>query len=204
MVNCRRAFRLLTDLNLQRFESLLARLHSDKDQAGVLYEELRARLITFFRIRRHHDCERLADEALDRTARRLEEGTEVGNVKTFSLGIARWVSNEEAPLRARFVSTESLPRGLWEESPEGSTFEADNANKEDMEGWLEECLSALAKEERDLILQYYLFTGSKRNAHNHLAEGSGLKNNALRVRCFRLKQRLQQCIKSRAASQYRA
>src|ERR1700723_2343835 len=70
------------------FRTLLERLAIDDDVATA-YERLRTRLVTFFRLTFPVEAEALADEAIDRLARRLQDGTPVDHLTGYALGIAR-------------------------------------------------------------------------------------------------------------------
>src|ERR1700735_2144659 len=88
-------------LTAANFKFLLAKLAPDSTQAGVRYEKLRARLIAFFLRRMLPAPEDLADEAINRLARRLFEGEEVASIEAYALGIARYVLKEQTVLTAR-------------------------------------------------------------------------------------------------------
>src|SRR5215475_9814476 len=80
------------DLTPQAFAKLLAKLSVDPENAGVQYEELRRRLIKFFEWRGSFFPEELADETLNRTARKIDKGEEIEkNVIALALGVARFV-----------------------------------------------------------------------------------------------------------------
>src|SRR5271154_647155 len=78
----------------EHLSRLLAKLNPDPERAGMTYEELRRRLILFFRLKRPHEAEDLADQVLDRVARRLSEGVEMERIEFYSLGVARFVLRE--------------------------------------------------------------------------------------------------------------
>ena len=60
-------------LGSEPFEALLLRLGSDRETAGERYLQLRQRLVAVFEYRHCPRPEELADETLDRVARRLQE-----------------------------------------------------------------------------------------------------------------------------------
>src|SRR5258708_16703834 len=60
-------------LTAAAFSSLLARLDSDAERAGLTYEHLRRALVSFFGWRGATTPEECADETLDRLAVRLTE-----------------------------------------------------------------------------------------------------------------------------------
>ena len=80
------------ELTPEAFTKLLAKLAADPETAGGEYEELRRRLIKFFEWRGAFFSEDLADETLNRLARKIDEGEEIEkNVFALSLGVARFV-----------------------------------------------------------------------------------------------------------------
>src|SRR6185503_11070489 len=81
-------------LTADRFSKLLAGLGADRGQAGDKYEELRRMLIRFFECRDATFAEEHADEALNRLAKKIEEGVAINNVGSYCHGIARLVFHE--------------------------------------------------------------------------------------------------------------
>src|SRR6476620_5084421 len=78
--------------------ALLAHLGGDPDSAGRAYEDLRQRLLAFYRSRLVPEAEELADECLDRVSRRLKEGEEVRSIRLYVRGIAQRVLQEHLRL----------------------------------------------------------------------------------------------------------
>src|SRR3990170_2001633 len=64
-------------LTQEAFDGLLAWLDSDTQAAARKYEQIRRGLIRFFHVRRCVTPDDLADQVIDRVARRLGEGAEV-------------------------------------------------------------------------------------------------------------------------------
>jgi hypothetical protein len=80
------------ELTPEAFTKLLAILDPDPETAGGKYEQLRRKLIKFFEWRGSFISDELADETLNRLARKIDEGEEIEkNVFALSLGIARFV-----------------------------------------------------------------------------------------------------------------
>lgn len=64
--------------------------------------------------------------------------------------------------------------------------------------YLDECLQELSDEERELITAYY--QGEKTDKlknRKKLAEQHGMPMNALRIRIFRIRKKLEDCIRKR-------
>jgi dihydroneopterin aldolase len=61
------------ELSQETFDALLAWLDSDRDQAAMKYEKIRRALIKIFTGRACVEPEDLADETINRVARKLKE-----------------------------------------------------------------------------------------------------------------------------------
>src|SRR5262249_56480925 len=80
------------ELTPEAFSKLLAELSPDPEVAGGKYEELRGQLIKFFEWRGSHFPDQHADEALNRVARKIDEGERIEkSVTAFALGVARFL-----------------------------------------------------------------------------------------------------------------
>jgi len=127
----------------------------------------------------------LADQTLDRVARKIEEGVRIaqGSMGAYVRGVARMVFYESTRDRTdQLDSAETLV-----EQP-----------AEDVEpalSCLDECLSTLHHDDRKLVLRYYE-TGKRADVRRQLATETGLSMTALRLRTHRLRQRLEQCVVS--------
>src|SRR5262245_41567772 len=65
---------MATPLTFQEtFDKLLIRLNPDRERAGEEYELLRLKLLTYFRSRAYLRAEDLADETLNRLAKKIAE-----------------------------------------------------------------------------------------------------------------------------------
>jgi hypothetical protein len=80
-------------LTQESFDSLLAWLHPDREQAGERYESIRCSLIRFFSARGFSNPEELADETIDRVARKIDElvPSYSGDPATYFFAVARLV-----------------------------------------------------------------------------------------------------------------
>jgi len=171
-------------LSADSFSRLLAMLHADREQAAIRYEELRERLVRVFCWERAIDPEALADEALTRLARRLDEGEEIRNPAAFLNGIARNLIKEERHLRQRMEPLQDFPAAVT------------NDDVERNHAALEACLSSWEPDKRRLLLAYYQGDQAARiQNRQRLAAELGLELNALRNRALRLRDRLESCIR---------
>lgn len=179
-------------LRPEHFDGLLQRLGPDREVAGARYEQLRRRLVELFAYRRCQRPEELADETLDRAARRLQEmGSDfVGSDPArFVYGVAWNVARESfrrpstIPLPEEWerVSSAPQPRGEDEEEREGAC--------------LDRCLDELAPAERSLVLAYFEGERSARiHRRSELAHERDVSPNALRLKIHRLCGRLRECV----------
>jgi DNA-directed RNA polymerase specialized sigma24 family protein len=172
------------------FEGLLQRLAPDRAAAGERYLALRRRLVAVFDYRGCRDSEALADETLERAARRLQEiGSDfVGSDPTrFIYGVAWNVARESF----RRPVTVPLPE-KWESRVAEAPPHDDGDLEQDC---LEGCLRRLAAAERELVLGYHQGEGSDRIQNRAaMARGLGLSANALRLKIHRLTAQLRECV----------
>lgn len=141
-------------LNRTALDLFLARLDPDRDRAAQRYEEVRSKLMTFFRSNQCWDAENLVDETIDRVVRRLGE-VAVHELMPFIRGVARRVASEAYRSHVRVVSIDESP-GLRIDS----TDSEDRASENKRHGCLEECLSLLTTQDRDLTLEFYKYKGA--------------------------------------------
>ena len=167
------------------FDELLDWLHPDREQAGRKYEDIRRRLIRIFIHRGCLSAEDLADETINRVARKVREVRANFNPSDdpalYFYGVARNVYREYLKRRP-----EPAPPPPEDETPEDETPEYE---------CLEKCLSHLGPRNRELILEYYEDEeGAKIERRKKLAERFGLALNALRIRAHRIRLELKRCV----------
>jgi DNA-directed RNA polymerase specialized sigma24 family protein len=176
-------------LSQDKFDELLAWLDSDRDQAGKLYEVIRQRLIKMFIYRGSVTAEDLADETINRVAKKIHEikSTYVGDPCLYFHGVARFVYLEYSK-----KVQEPLPAVLISQPVEPPESELEY-------NCLERCMSHLTPNNRELVLEY--FQDDKRAKIEHrkeLTERLGITLNALRIRahrvCANLKSCMQECL----------
>jgi DNA-directed RNA polymerase specialized sigma24 family protein len=169
--------RRLWQLDRAALDALLLALSPEREIAGSRYEELRRRLINLFAWERCEAPDDLADEVLNRLARKALEGIAIPNMDRFALGIARFVIQEESRKQR---NRQAVLRELQTEG----TLGASESRRLDA---VEICLAALPADRRELIERYYL---EDRNA---LARSLGISMNALRNRALRIREELFNC-----------
>jgi|SRR5580700_31549 DNA-directed RNA polymerase specialized sigma24 family protein len=187
------------------FRQFLNWLDEGTDSSGEKYLEMRRRLVAYFDRKNCVAADDLADETLNRVARRLEEeGTYPA----------------EAPARycyitAKFVFLEYLRSDRrheksFEELPSAdmdakaglfSTENGDLNGNETLLDCLEKCMAKLASNDRDLIIEYY--RGEQRakiERRQTLAGSLRLSLNALSIRACRIRHKLELCVRECSTS----
>jgi DNA-directed RNA polymerase specialized sigma24 family protein len=174
-------------LTREALAKFLTCLDADATRAGEQYEHIRLALVKFFDWRRAQFPEELADEAINRVIRKVDEGESLRDVPSYCLGVARLVWRES------LKRPESQRADLEEIGPLAAPS---SENEEDeRQACFERCLRELPPENRQIILQYYQ-DERRQKINNRLAltERLGIPLNALRSRVQRIRDRLEQCV----------
>jgi len=176
------AARKLKELRGEDFDRLLNWLDADRELAGLLYEKIRWRLVTILASRGCVLAEELADETIDRVARRVAdiEKIYVGDKAIYFLGVMNNVHHEylRRPVAPRLIDT------------------SDQADKrEETHACLDNCLETLAPYSRQLIERYYSADKqAKIDLRKVIARELGITPATLRLRALRIREKLQTCI----------
>lgn len=192
--------------------ALVRALGPDTEQAGRRYASLRERLVRFFEWNRVPIADELADETLDRLARRLgrtetaatNENTNdlspaeaVERPEEFAAGIARLVLYEQ---RRRQIRAEQAFESIERESAIDLVLaQTENSqHAEELSAVLDACMAELTREQRELIGRYYNVNGRTMiDARKLLAQEMGISINALRNRALRIRAELENRMRSR-------
>lgn len=180
-------------LTEEAFAQLLKRLDDDRERAGEKYEDLRRLLLRFFEWRGASFVEERTDETLNRLTRKLSEGVEVNDLRSYALQIARLVLLESFKGRdARRTDWEDLPHELTIDPHR----EHDERQSAERNGYcLTQCLQQLPDDSRQLLLAYYQHSGRAQIEHRAaLAVRLGLRRDALANRTQRLRDKLAECV----------
>jgi DNA-directed RNA polymerase specialized sigma24 family protein len=175
-------------LTAEAFERLLGALDADRERAGEQYERLRARLVAFFDWRRAACPDDCADETLNVAARRLSEGEPVQNLLAYCYGIARMILHEQQR------DQEQSQAALAELARMQAAADPDEDTGRRV---FHQCLEQLPPESRNLLLAYYdAGQPGLVQARKVLARRLGVPLNALRIRAFRLRARLEGSVRT--------
>jgi RNA polymerase sigma factor (sigma-70 family) len=176
------------------YEMLLVRLDQNRVKAECDFLEIRRKLIKIFECRRCFDPSACADDAISRVARRLTEGEEIANIKSYIVGVARLIALEEHRSR-RTSNIDDLETGVELADPANQETELiERTLKERLLGCLRRCLDELPPESRDLALSYYESDKDQIARRKNLAKRLGVSEETLRKRAQRLREKLESCV----------
>ena len=184
--------RKITEITGEDFKNLLGCFSSDTEEAARKYEEIRRGLIDFFYYRGATDAESLADETINRVAKKLPTANFDENFKTatyfysFAAKIHLEDRREHSKIAVSIDEIESLA------DPKNTLNEPDKAG----EICLEKCLAQHSPDENRILLQYYGFDADARTqARKSLAEENNINIGLLHTKISRLKKTLRGCLK---------
>jgi len=178
-------------LQQDEFDRVLKWLDPDSEQAGLTYEKIRWRLVAILAARGCSCPEELADETIDRVARRVIDiqDSYVGDKATYFLGVLNNVHHE-------YLKRPMMPR-----PPEPDD---DVEAKERVHICLEKCLNKLSTNSRRMIEQYYAEDKrAKIDLRKRIAAELGIGLSTLRLRALRIREKLQTCIEQCLVSEAR-
>jgi RNA polymerase sigma factor (sigma-70 family) len=169
-------------LTQEAFDKLLAWLNPNRDEAGRKYEQIHRKLIFILTSRGCTCPEDLADETIDRVARKVPEiiDSYAGDPSIYFYGVAHKIHLEYVRKKPDPVPSPALdpPQEL-----------------EQQHECLEQCMNQLTPESRELVLEYYLEEKqAKIDRRKELADRLGIAVNALRIRAHRVRTSLQECL----------
>lgn len=190
----------MATMTASSLETLLARLGADGADAGERYEELRHKVTKFFEWQGCQDAyvEGLVDATIDRMAAKMDAGEQVEKVGAYAGAIARFVWLEFSRKHKEDATDD------FTATAEGPVEVAYDDDEDERISCLRRCLVELDLKDADrrLIVAYYdTQNGDKiKEVRRKLAESAGTDQNALRVRMFRLRAKLEDCINNCVAN----
>jgi DNA-directed RNA polymerase specialized sigma24 family protein len=175
------------------WDKFLLLLDDDREVAGEKYENIRKRLIFYFECRKRYESEDLADETITRVIKRYDEGVHIDDVMRYCYGVARIVFLETLVAVRRMDSV--LQELFRFSSPFNPPDDTDELHI--LTVTFDECMDKLSIENRRFILSYYDDSGrAKIDKRKSLTEKLGVSRNAVTLRAFQIRKRLEKCIKS--------
>ena len=175
-----------TDISQDSFEELLNWLDADREKAGRKYESIRFRLINIFYARGCHTAEELADETIDRVARKVKTIHESyrGKPAVYFYAVAKKILLEYL----RQPKPAELPVAIADEKSSSENVEA-------YYDCLENCLQTFLPAQREFITKYYREEKrAKLEQRKKMEQELGISSEVLRTRAFRMRKILQKCV----------
>jgi RNA polymerase sigma factor (sigma-70 family) len=172
----------------ESFEEILVWLNPDRDVAAKMYLQLRHDLAKLFMWGRCADPEGMTDEAFDRVAKKVHKVRQTygGDPRLYFRAVANNLIKENFRKNKAQVSLDDV------DLPQPQTI----GITEEIEECLHSCLRKLDSEKRKLILAYYAKEKQAKIDHrNELAQHYEISLENLRVRVFRIRVSLEECIK---------
>jgi DNA-directed RNA polymerase specialized sigma24 family protein len=188
-------------LQAAQFEGLLRCLDPDRDRAGELYEKLRRKLIKFFEWNSCSPGEDLADETLDRVARKVAEEI-ILDLPAFAAAVAKRVRQEAYKKAVRRVQVPDLPNqeAVFQDPRNPEKILQEKRERERRSRCLHICMRRLGDRDRELFLRYHDEAGQRLQHRLELASKFGLTIGTLRVRINRVRDSLESCTRNCMAS----
>jgi hypothetical protein len=188
-------------VSAEDFRRLLRRLDAEPERAWEIYDGLRRKLITFFERLPAGDAVELAEEVLDRIARK-EEPYEIRNAVEFAFGVARNLRKEALRKAAARIDVPDLA-ALEDPRTREMALENRLIDKIESERRLRcvlRCLDGWREDDQRLLLAYYpVDDEGLQEVRQKLADSRCMTIHALRTRMCRLRERLEACFRSRCA-----
>ena len=174
-------------LTSESLTKLLKAFSRDEVEAAHAYQDLRDSLVRFFRLKGISDCDKAADDTIDRIPERISETTKDEDIKYIAFSIAKFVFLEKVrEERKQGAAVDGFY--LKNDAPRASGA-ADEFER------LRECFARLYENERELLIRYFAdLPPDELAAHRQkLARQAGIDLNSLRNRVSRLRRRLEEC-----------
>jgi RNA polymerase sigma factor (sigma-70 family) len=174
-------------------DRLLNFLDPDRDCAAVRYEKLRRDMITLFSKRMLPCPEDLADESFNRVMRRLRNSgqSEIDSAAAYLITVAKNLCLEYTAKQNMLVSLED---GDFEKEFFKNQVSGPDLDDRVFEA-MEKALNKLPVESRKFILTYHqVDKRGKKEAREAMAKEYGLTVNALRLRAYRIREKLKKDI----------
>jgi DNA-directed RNA polymerase specialized sigma24 family protein len=191
-MNSSMAMRRQNELTAEAFAQLLRWLAPDSspERAGEKYEQIRRGLVKIFRCRGSAIPEELADETINRVARKVGEiaANYVGEPAYYFYAVADKIFLES--LRTASAQFRPLQAELADKKHSSEEVELRFE-------CLEECLDKLPRLSREVIHVYYGHDRAGRNKierRRELAEQLGIGASILWLKAHRIRQKLKKCV----------
>jgi RNA polymerase sigma factor (sigma-70 family) len=186
----------------EAFDRMLAALGPDIDRAGEQYEKIRRKLVKFFCWRGcPHVAEECADETFNRVAQKISDGTSIwaNDPYTYFYGVALNVLREylrRAEQTAKTLEDIAKIQDFSVDPEDVRLRENEQWEKERMLECLNQCVKQLPPETINLITRYHQGEEvSDKARRKELAHSLGIPPNALRIRAYRIRVTIEECVR---------
>ena len=175
----------------ESFSRLLTAFSSNQMEAGIAYTKLRDSLVRFFQLKSDFAPDEAADVTLDRVTVKFSQNAEIDDLTKYSFGVARFIFLERLRIANKEkIAAEGFHKDKISPKPEAESDEILP---------LRECFERLGSEEKNILQTYFADI-----PHSKLMEQREqfcIKNNIslnnLRLKIFRLRHRLENCVKAK-------
>ena len=181
-------------LDSESYSRLLKALSPDEQAAASSFIKLRESLVRFFQLKGDSDAIRSADETVDRVSAKLGQSLVIEDLTKYAFGVARLIFLEN--LRKTRREAEALKDYGLERDREQL------ADDSDPYAWMRDCFAELSDEDKYLLRAYFAdLPREKLDAERqNLAASMAANKNTLRLRIFRLRRGLEECIRGKRSA----
>jgi len=186
----------------EAFDRMLAELHPDSERAGEQYEKIRRKLVKMFEWRGCAHAEECADETFNRVAQKICDGTSIWTDDPYSYfhGVALNVLREYWRSAEQTAKTLEEMAQIQDRSVDHEDLllrETEQRKKERLLDCLNRCLQKLPPDSLHLITRYHQGEEMTDKARRkQLAQSLGIPLNALRIRAYRIRVAIEECVKN--------
>jgi DNA-directed RNA polymerase specialized sigma24 family protein len=192
-------------LTSRAFHRFLDWLDEGTNSEGQRYLEMRWRLVAYFDRKNCFGAEELADETLNRVARRLEEAGAIESdaPAKYCYITARFVFMEYLrETKKETLVLDGIRRQPRSNNPVVSEVDNGKEARETMLNCLDRCTGKLESSNREIIVCYYI--GEERmkiENRRALAKELRITMNALSIRACRIRDKLEACVRQCIATE---
>jgi RNA polymerase sigma factor (sigma-70 family) len=188
-------------ISREAFDRMLAELHPDSERAGEQYEKIRQKLVKLFEWRGCAHAEECADETFNRVAQKICEGTTIWADDPYSYfhGVALNVLREywrSAEQTTKTFEEVAQVQGLPVDPEDLLLRDMEQKEKERLLECLNQCLQNLPPDSLLLITRYHQGEEAmNKRRRKELAQSLGIPLNALRIRAYRIRAAIEECVR---------
>ncbi len=181
-------------MTAESLKQLLNAFSSDPAAAGDAFQKLRESLNRYFTVKGDSAPETATDETLDRVARKISEGTAIEDMTKYGFAAARFVYLE----RLRLEQKQTTAAKTFYEAHEAR---AKGEERDDF-ALMRECFGEMSEADRQILRNYFADLPSAELVvrRQDLIDEQQITLNQMRLKIFRLRKRLQNCVRGKLDS----